>query len=76
LDARHLLAVWDKAEEKNFFIVASRSDDGGKTWQPPWVLRQSSTLVSQPHVVATPFGFRVFWIEQKEQVGWSMANVQ
>jgi hypothetical protein len=76
LDANQLLAVWDTAQENDFAIVVSRSTDGGQTWQPPRVLHRSATLVSWPRAVATPSGFRVFWIEQKEHHEWATMEVQ
>jgi photosystem II stability/assembly factor-like uncharacterized protein len=76
LNAQHLLAVWDQAEAKHFSIFASRSDDGGKTWLSPWPLRQAATPVLWPRVVATPLGFRVFWLEQQERTTWTMTKIE
>jgi hypothetical protein len=71
LDSRRLLAVWNTAQENHFSIIAARSSDGGQTWQPPQIVRQSATPVAWPRVVATPVGFRVFWLEQQEQQSWA-----
>ncbi|NOT52969.1 MAG: exo-alpha-sialidase [Deltaproteobacteria bacterium] len=76
LDAKRVLAVWDTAQENNFSIYAMRSNDGGKTWQPPHVVRQSSTSIAWPRVIATPAGFRVFWIEQYEHPSWATSAME
>lgn len=76
LDAKRLLAVWDTVQENAFSIIAARSNDGGQTWQPPQVVHQSATPVSWPRVIATPMGFRVFWIAQQEQQSWATMRVE
>jgi hypothetical protein len=74
--SKHLLAVWDHAEEQNLSIFASRSNDGGKTRQTPWSLQQAATPVLWPHAVATPFGVQVFWLEQQAQKTWAMVKTE
>lgn len=76
LNAKHLLAIWDTAQENNFSIVTMRSNDGGQTWQPPHAVRHSTTPVSWPRTVVTASGFRVFWIEQQAPIIWAMTEVE
>lgn len=51
------------------------SQDEGRTWSAPKALSASGVVADHPRVVATPFGFRVFWTETHAGTGktWAMA---
>jgi hypothetical protein len=51
------------------------SRDGGRTWSAPKALSAPGVTADHPRVVATPFGFRVFWTEARVGAGktWAMA---
>lgn len=75
-DETHLMAVWDSLEAKHFSIMAAVSENGGRSWSAPRLLHSSITPVLYPRIVATPFGYRVFWMEQGKHTTWGMATVQ
>lgn len=51
------------------------SRDGGRTWSAPLALSAPGNVADHPRIVATPFGFRVFWTETRAGDGkvWAMA---
>lgn len=74
-DADRVAAVWDTIGSRGGAIVAALSDDGGRTWEQRTV-HQSNTSPSQPRVIATPRGWRVFWTERRGGVGvWAMTGL-
>jgi hypothetical protein len=73
-DPTHLMAVWDSVEAGTFAIVTAASADGGRSWSPPRRLHESAKPVSYPRIVATPFGYRVFWLEHTDTVVWAMTR--
>jgi hypothetical protein len=75
LDAAHLMAVWDSLEAGHFCIMTAVSEDGGHSWSAPRLLHGSLTPVQYPRLVATPLGYRVFWIEHGTHTTWAMAAV-
>lgn len=60
LDHRHLIAVW---ESRGSRIACAESWDGGASWSDREFLSQPGVIARHAHVVATPWGARVFWSE-------------
>lgn len=73
-DATHLMAVWDSVEAGTFTIVTATSKDSGHSWSSPRRLHESAKPVSYPRIVATPFGYRTFWLEHTDTVAWVMTK--
>jgi hypothetical protein len=74
-DATHLMAVWDSMEAGQFSIMTATSAAGGHSWSVPRPLHTSTTPVLHPRIVATPFGYRVFWMAYGTHTTWAMATV-
>lgn len=70
-----LAAVWDERDEHVSAIVGSLSEDGGLNWSAPRRLSDAGANASHPRIVATRWGFRVFWTEARrgESQIWKMA---
>lgn len=51
------------------------SKDAGRHWSAPVPVSAPGAVADHPRIVATPFGFRVFWTETREGGGktWAMA---
>jgi hypothetical protein len=62
---QEVIMVWDTTTEKGTHIEASRSSDGGKSWQAPVRLSNPECSASHPRVVATGTeGFRILWTQR------------
>jgi hypothetical protein len=65
-DARQVLGVVYVTEHKEGSAIHyRRSDDRGRSWQPPQRLNAPATNADHPRIVATTKGFRVFWTERR-----------
>jgi hypothetical protein len=51
------------------------SQDAGRHWSAPQPVSAPGAVADHPRIVATPFGFRVFWTETREggSKAWAMA---
>lgn len=59
-----ILGVWDR-EGKDRVIVASLSNDAGKTWSKLDIISQPKVKAMQPRVAISGDGFLVVWTERK-----------
>ncbi len=57
--------VWDEARDGVSEILCSTSPDKGLTWSSPTIVSKPGGRASNPRVVATAKGFRVFWTQSK-----------
>jgi hypothetical protein len=62
---KRLAIVWDEARDGVAEILCSTSHDNGLTWSSPTIVSKPGGRASNPRVVATTKGFRVFWTQTK-----------
>lgn len=77
MDPARIALVWDASDAQGAGVYAMDSGDNGQTWSQPRRLSAPGLTASHPRIVATPFGFRVFWTEARENgpVAWAMAGL-
>ncbi len=62
---KRVAIVWDEARDGVSEILCSISNDNGLAWSSPTILSKPGGRASNPRVVATVKGFRVFWTQTK-----------
>jgi hypothetical protein len=70
LDGRHVAIVWDTATAANSAILITRSDDGGRTWSTQRRVSPAHIQATNPRIIATAHGYRVFWTQSDGR--WAM----
>lgn len=78
LDRDHIAAVWEVVAPRGTTIFMAQSADGGRTWSSPQPLSSAGLHANHPRVLATRFGFRVFWTEKLDDgaTRWATAALK
>ncbi|HEY7742128.1 MAG TPA: hypothetical protein VIA19_03695, partial [Burkholderiales bacterium] len=58
-----LVVVWDENLGERSAVLLARSSDAGASWSRPLRLSSQAADASYPRVVATRWGYSVFWTE-------------
>ena len=62
---KRVAIVWDEVRDGVSEILCSLSEDNGLAWSSPTIVSRPGGRASNPRVVPTTKGFRVFWTEGK-----------